>query len=272
MIFPIHMMLQGEGIFPHRYIAIRKCHLGTWTPGHELYLECVIQGQRPWFQKGDPHIMHLYQISGGNLTKTNPLAYSSTWHAHDVQCDALHYNSVIMGAMASQITSLTIVYSTVYSVTDQRKYQSSALLAFGRGIHRWPVNSPHKGPVTRKISPFDGVIIIYLVFPGILYMVFNVKQTKSLHPFLPVFQLFIWQHKAIFVQWVMVNDQLGFCTNATWGWMHTQSIRTLNKLRMDFLWNSTRYIKFLSYLFSFELCYLICIGYFSCHICSVCVQ
>ena len=61
-----------------------------------------------------------------------------------------HYNDVIMGAIASQITSLTIVYSTVYSDADQRKHQSSASLAFALGIHRSPVNSPHKGPVTRK--------------------------------------------------------------------------------------------------------------------------
>ena len=49
-----------------------------------------------------------------------------------------------MGPIASQITSLTIVYSTVYSDADQWKYQSSASLAFVRGIHRGPVNSPHK--------------------------------------------------------------------------------------------------------------------------------
>ena len=64
-----------------------------------------------------------------------------------------------MGAMASQITGLTIVYSTVYSGVDQRKHQSSASLAFVRGILRWPVNSPHKWPVTRKIFPFDDVIM-----------------------------------------------------------------------------------------------------------------
>ena len=64
-----------------------------------------------------------------------------------------------MGAMASQITSLTIVYSSVYSGADQRKHQSSASLAFVRGIHRWPVNSPHKWPVTRKMFPFDEVIL-----------------------------------------------------------------------------------------------------------------
>ena len=55
-----------------------------------------------------------------------------------------------MSAMASKITSLTIVYSSVYSGADQRKHQSSASLAFVRGIQRWPVNSPHKGSVTRK--------------------------------------------------------------------------------------------------------------------------
>ena len=61
-----------------------------------------------------------------------------------------HYNDVIMGTMASPITSLTIVYSIVFSDADQRKHQSSASLAFLGGIHREPVNSPHKWPVTRK--------------------------------------------------------------------------------------------------------------------------
>ena len=72
----------------------------------------------------------------------------------------IHYNDVIMGAIASQITSPMIVFSTVYLETDQRKHQSSASLAFVRGIHRRPVNSPHKWPVTRKMFPFDDVIIL----------------------------------------------------------------------------------------------------------------
>ena len=67
----------------------------------------------------------------------------------------LHYREVIMGRMASQITGLTFVYSTVNSGADQRKRQSSASLAFVRGSHRWPVNSPHKWPSTRKMFPFD---------------------------------------------------------------------------------------------------------------------
>ena len=72
-----------------------------------------------------------------------------------------HDNDVITTTMASQITSLTVVYSTVYSDADQRKYQSSASLAFVQGIHRGPVNSPHKWPVTRKMFAFDDVIMCF---------------------------------------------------------------------------------------------------------------
>ena len=74
----------------------------------------------------------------------------------------LHYCDIIMGAVASQITSLTIVYSSVCSGADQRKHQSSASLAFVWGIHRGSVNSPHKWPVTRKMVPFDDVIMYVL--------------------------------------------------------------------------------------------------------------
>ena len=71
----------------------------------------------------------------------------------------IHYNYAIMGVIASQITSLTSVYSTVCLGVDQRKHQSSASLALLRGIHRGPVNSPHKWPVTRKMLPFEDVIM-----------------------------------------------------------------------------------------------------------------
>ena len=70
-----------------------------------------------------------------------------------------HCSDVIMTTMASQITRPTIVYSIVYWDADKRKHQSSASLAFVWGIHRGPVNSPHKGPVTRKMFPFDDVIM-----------------------------------------------------------------------------------------------------------------
>ena len=82
-----------------------------------------------------------------------------------------------MSALASQITSLTIVYSTVYSGADERKHQGSASLAFVRGIHWRPVNSPHKWPVTRKMFPFDDVIMygyisLIVLSPGC----FNLSQ------------------------------------------------------------------------------------------------
>ena len=70
-----------------------------------------------------------------------------------------HYSDAIMSTMGSQITSLTIVYSTVYSSAGQRKHEASASLAFVWGIHRSPVNSPHKGPIMRKIFSFDDVIM-----------------------------------------------------------------------------------------------------------------
>ena len=53
-----------------------------------------------------------------------------------LQRKGTHYSDGRMGAIASQINSLTIVYSTVRSGADQRKHQSSAQLAFVRGIHR----------------------------------------------------------------------------------------------------------------------------------------
>ena len=81
--------------------------------------------------------------------------FETPWRScdvHVIKCQqclmTFHYCDVIMSAVASQITSLTIVYSD----TDQRKHQSSASLTFARGIHRSPVNLPHKWPVMRNVS------------------------------------------------------------------------------------------------------------------------
>ena len=80
------------------------------------------------------------------------------------------------GAIASQTTSLSIVYSTVNSDADQRKHKSSMSLAFVWGIHRWPVNSPHKGPVTRQMFPFDDVIMLCMECLDIGYIIVKVTQ------------------------------------------------------------------------------------------------
>ena len=77
----------------------------------------------------------------------------------------LHYNlcfihyGYVMSAMASQVTSVSMVCPAICSGAEQGKHQSSLSLAFVRGIHRWPVNSPYKRPVTWKMFSFDDVII-----------------------------------------------------------------------------------------------------------------
>ena len=71
-----------------------------------------------------------------------------------------HHSDVIMDTFASQITGVSTVCSTVSSGTDRRKHQSSASLAFVRGIHQWPVDSLHKGQITPKMFPFDDVITL----------------------------------------------------------------------------------------------------------------
>ena len=80
----------------------------------------------------------------------------------------LHYNDAIMSTMASKVTGVSIVCSTLASATDQRKHESSASRAFVWGIHWWPVNSQHRRPVTQKMFPSDEFIIcvfLYVNFP-----------------------------------------------------------------------------------------------------------
>ena len=101
---------------------------------------------------------------------------SSTWQLfavtpHFIEWGFFHWRSsfcsgygqhcidVIMTRMASQITSLTIVYSTVYSGADKKKTSKLRVTGLCVGNSPGPVNSPHKGPVTRKMIPFDDVIM-----------------------------------------------------------------------------------------------------------------
>ena len=106
-----------------------------------------------------------------------------------------------MSAMASQTTGVLIVYSTVCSGADQRKHQSSASLAFVRGIHRWPVHSPHQGLVTRKMLPFYHVIMkrchnevdgypncLFSILSLIMYPTFYVSLANSL------FEVRVWMN------------------------------------------------------------------------------
>ena len=96
----------------------------------------------------------------------------------------MHYNDVVMGSMASQITSLTIVYSAVYSGADQRKHQSSASLAFVslvNSLHKRASNTCTKGPVTRKMFPFDDVIMSYLYISVPFHVLTSVPCERPQH-------------------------------------------------------------------------------------------
>ena len=128
-----------------------------------------------WISNFIPHFTKLIHVSKGAHGNGNVfhINYPFLWNflhkklvtrkiftCHGVILSSFHYDDVTMGAIAPQVTSLVIVYSTVYSDADQRKHQSSASLAVVQGIHRRPVNSTHKWPVTRKMFPFDDVIML----------------------------------------------------------------------------------------------------------------
>ena len=126
-----------------------------------------------------------------------------------------HYRDVITDPMASQITSLTIVYSTVYSGADQRKHQSSASLAFVRGIHRWPVNSPQKWPVKRKIFPFDDVIISDM-YVQIIYLDNYIICIMQVYIYIISFRLIIISHHHITSQYLVATHILSWNSNQTY--------------------------------------------------------
>ena len=134
-----------SGIATERSVKFQS-DLGFLTSNHGLSLG----GKKVYMYI----VFYHWELANPKSRKMNPVLAVS------------HYNDVIMGTMAHQITSLTIVYSTVFSGADQRKHQSSVSLAFVWGLHRWPVNSPHKRPVTRKMFPFDDVIMSPLRFMG----------------------------------------------------------------------------------------------------------
>ena len=147
-----------------------------------------------------------------------------------------------MIAMASQITSSSIVYSTVHSGAYQRKHQTSTSLDFVRGIHRSPVNSPHKGPVTRKMFPFDDVIMLSkLCLSSIIWSDDNIQDVqrdlprsrdtsrftvsvaclqRHTIPMTPVYPSLGWRHPEYFAN---CETQACRCSSCNW---------------LGFLWNT----------------------------------
>ena len=148
-----------------------------------------------------------------------------------------HYNDVIMSTVASQITGVPIVCSSVASGADHRKHQSSASLAFVRGIHRWPVNSPHKRPGTWKMFSFDDVIM--QAEPWCLLRQINVSIWSGLRFPFPattghnMFSL----AKPLFGVHFLTDCHWGFTNTAKRYWMHKTIIGSRNKVYK--IWNST---------------------------------
>ena len=162
-----------------------------------------------------------------------------------------------MGTMATHISSLIIVYSSVYPGADQRKYQSSASLAFVWGNHRWPVNYPHKWPVTRKIFPFDFVIMTCLKLRGShyasqwikFYNILGKKMRIIFHLWIKLFQAW-WR---IFTSLNMVF--VGLCAKSL-------AEPVLNYCELDHQeQNSVKKIKHISWV----TCILPCYQQNSCH-------
>ena len=146
------------GEFPHKRPVIRSFDV-FFDLG--LNKRLVKQSRRRWFETPSGSLMGCPVRSENQVLVPAIVCIilSAVYVVCAVVCKG-HCSDVTMSTMASQITSLMIVYSTVDLGADQRKHQSSASLAFVREIHRWPGNSPHKGLVTRKMFPFDDVIVV----------------------------------------------------------------------------------------------------------------
>ena len=125
-----------------------------WAGNHLLLYGRSVDGNSVWTRRLIKRILFGIRLqAGANSVQCTPVtACQQHWPSH--------YNDVIMEAIASQISSLPIVYSTVYSRCRSKKHPSSASLAFVRGIHQWPVNSPVAGEFpAQKDSNAENVFI-----------------------------------------------------------------------------------------------------------------
>ena len=157
--------------------------------------------------------------------------------SHEVSCNSNvtethhdRYNDFIMSAMASQITSLTIVYSTVYS--RRRSKKTPKLHVTGLCAGNSPVigEFPHKGPVTRKMFPFDDVIMCNAFWMLAVSSLADDWQSEGITLY--------YDHKFSILQMHRIPLRLGTCINASV--MNKDFLRTLklrNFFRCQALWS-----------------------------------
>ena len=120
-----------------------------------------------------------------------------------------HFSYIILSAMTSQITRVSTVCPTVCPSADQRKPQSSASLVFVWEIHWWSVDSPHKGPVIRKMFPFDDVIMLSLSgWTSWLYLLYHYRQSKAVRLHLIM--------KIVILFWSIIEDTFTTFEIQTW--------------------------------------------------------
>ena len=131
---------------PQTAIILTDCVKKKWRHTLQLFIDVGTQSTLS--------DLHITLIRGGIFIAVDRLS-TSTSHGRSTSLS----NDVIMSSMVSQITGVPIVCSTVGSGAYQRSKLRPR--AFVRGIHRWPVNSPHKRPVTQKMLPFDDVIMFH---------------------------------------------------------------------------------------------------------------
>ena len=170
-------------------LYITKCNIKSIMREHVSHLLASTKNKSVYKFHGISTVIFrtlIYShISGNKSYKTIAMMYynfqyvslASIYGLSYMGCELImrHHSDVVMSAMASQITGVSIVYSTVCSGADQRKQQSSASLDTVRGIPRWPVNSPHKGSVTLKMFPFDDIIMAHESVILILFREINTK-------------------------------------------------------------------------------------------------
>ena len=110
---------------------------------------------------------------------------------------------VTMSIMASQITSILIICFTVCADADKKKHQSSASLAFVRGIHQWPVNSFHKGPLTPNRCLFAD-LVMFLALKWLFVNKAKQNKTDQMHRLNWNIQFNVW------ISWAKYVNKL-FC-------------------------------------------------------------
>ena len=157
-----------------------------------------------WVNSSPPSAIYMRQLTGSRLVQVMACRlFSAKPFPEPMMSRSLQWCNNERDGVSNHQPQ--ILYSTINSGTDHRKHQSSASLAFVRGIHRSPVNSPHKWPVTRKMLPFDDIIMDELRYHSV--GCYNIESPSETHLILKS-RNFLFVHNTHF----SCQISLKFCT------------------------------------------------------------